>query len=654
MSNNLIVHETGIGFDPRVIYESLGSKIIESDSIAIAEQIKNATDAGATNISVDFSNLKENLIEIIDDGSGMTIDEIKENWFFVASSNKNNKLSQLGGKGIGRFSLFRIANIIEIETVSNGIKCEFKLVKKELEDEEKLSDFKIRINESNTREKNGTKIKLRDINSIDLVEIQRELENFSLPESKKTFEVIYPDDLEMINYFAPEKCVSEAPFYAKIQFEGNKILSYNFSCNYKGQNIYINNNISPIQTKISEINPWFNLGNTTVLIYNYFFDNKVGNVTKEREKSIKEHFLSAYQGISVYRNNYKIYGHGENDWLKLAEKRLKRASENIDNKLTFGYITLDSEKSLSLEEKTNREGFIKNKVSIYFREIMELIVLQFGIDRKESVKIIRALDKSTGSKEHSETGTSGTDSGGTGTSGTGSGGTGTSGTGSGGTGTSGTGSGGTGTSGTGSGGTGTSGTGFGGTGTSGTGSGGTGTSGTDSGGTGNRFTKSSYIGAIDPEIKRNINSPKVASLVNEITTIYIERHTLATGFLLRSLTEVMMDEYLRINLTTIQAHFKDYIVDTNNNIKKSYYNSKTNSNDDKDVSIKAKLMDFKKYLGSTNKFDNRSLKHLDYLATCIDDINLAMHWTHKTVGTDQLRTNWQNSLFFIEFICKSI
>ncbi|MGE7979479.1 ATP-binding protein [Psychrobacillus sp. NPDC093200] len=650
MSSNSMVYETGIEFDPRVIYESLGSKIIESDSIAIAEQIKNARDAGADSICVDFSLYNEGQIEITDDGSGMSLEEVKENWFFVATANKNQKLNLLGGKGIGRFSLFRIANIIEIITVSNGKKCEFQLSKEELENNETLTDFKIKIIHSNTVEKNGTKIRLKDVNTLDLLEIQQELENLTLPGNKKTFEVIYPNSLEMVNYHAPEECVFEAPFHAKIEFSGNKIISYNYTCTYKGEIIYNNNNSSSLQTKATKLKKVADIGITTVLINNFFFDPTYKNVTKGRENEIKTRFLDAFQGISVYRDNYKIYGHGKVDWLKLAEKRLKKAAENIDNKQTFGYIILDPNKSIILEEKTNREGFIRNDASTYFHDILDLIVTQFGKDRSISVDLIKKP------KTRTVNGSSSTGSGPTGSGPTGSGPTGSGPTGSGPTGSGPTGSGPTGSGPTGSGPTGSGPTGSGPTGSGPTGSGptGSGNNGNEKDDYKNRYSKFKTIGYIDPKIKDNIKSPKVASLINEITTINVEKYPLATAYLLRSLTEVMMDEYLRVHLSKIKNNFKDYVVDSNKNIKKEHINTKTNIPGQKDVPIKVKLMDFKNYLPTVKKFDTRSLKHLNDLAECIDDINLAMHWTDKSVSTNQLQTHWQNSTFFFEFICSSI
>ncbi|MER2121476.1 MAG: hypothetical protein ABS935_14495, partial [Solibacillus sp.] len=314
----------------------------------------------------------------------------------------------------------------------------------------------------------------------------------------------------------------------------------------------------------------------------------------------------------------------------------KRPGDNIDNKLTFGYVILDSEKSINLEEKTNREGFIRNETSTYFTEMMDTIVTYFGLDRKNSAqKLKRLIDKSGTAKRPNlftlnNIGTTGTT----------------------GTGTTGTGTTGTGTTGTGTTGAGTTGTGTTGTGTTGTGTTGTGTTGSIGIGRKNTYTKSTNIGFIDPNIKNNISSPKVKALINEITTINIEKYPLATGFLLRSLTEVMMDEYLRKNLSSLQSHFKDYIINNDNNIKKSF--SISNGHNEKDIPIKTKLMDFKKYFSNTSKFDSRSLKHIDDLANIIDEINLAMHWTDKTIAINKLQTNWQNSVFFIEFICKSI
>ncbi|MGD6940971.1 ATP-binding protein [Cytobacillus gottheilii] len=385
-------YKSSLEINPRVIYEALGSKIIESDSIAIAEQIKNASDAGASSINVDFSRLyTERIIVISDNGHGMTHSEINENWFFVGTENKNQDFQQLGGKGIGRFSLFRLADIIEIETIANSIKSTFEFNKYELQNYTSTSNIRINITETPVQQNDsGTKIILRNANTnIDLLEIQRELINLNFPFRKENFTVKYPDNIQLRDYLSPKEALYDAPMVAEVSFRGDKIISYRFASILEGQLLFQNQNPKKLFENMEKIEEKIDLGKIRVFISNYFFDNKWKVPMKYGRTIITEKFLSGYQGISVYRNGYKIYGHGSEDWLKLAEKRLVKPSQNIDNKQTFGFIELDSEGSITLEEKTNREGFIRNDSSRYFQNVIEAIVKQFGLDREHSIKEIK-------------------------------------------------------------------------------------------------------------------------------------------------------------------------------------------------------------------------------------------------------------------------
>ncbi|MCM2607136.1 ATP-binding protein [Rossellomorea marisflavi] len=657
---------TKIEFDPRVIYESLGSKIIESNSIAIAEQIKNAKDAGAENIIVDFSNINNDLIEIRDDGKGMTLDDVKENWFFVGTNNKNFQAGKLGGKGIGRFSIFKIANIIEIHTISNGKKCSFRLDKNDLEQNESLSELSIDIVEEDTKDENGTSIFLSDLSKLNLLEIQEELENLNLPFEKKCFTLEFPKSYTL-NFLEPKNAVQDAPFFAEVEFEGDKIIKYDFTCTYSNQKVYSNNDSSNIQSKIDSKLLTENIGRTRVYIYNFYFDRKLKNISNQRKTEIENQFLSAYQGISVYRNGFKIYGHGIEDWLKLAEKRLMKPGENIDNKLTFGYILLDQYHSLGLEEKTNREGFFRSDETKYFKAIMNLIITEFGQDRKKAISDIKKFintnikeDESKGHQKESELGdkqnteskdTKNEDNGyQNGNKGPINGNS------------------------------------------KGNKSGGPDTQGRDAQGNQNeyqepqdeenqedqdqnqesqnrgaegnrdgndqepknRFTYNKRIGYFNESIKNNIKSDKVKDLVNEITSIDITRYTFATSFLLRSLVEVTMNEYLKVNFNSIKSNFNFYVLDQDKNIKQKIIHSKTGDVTLKDIPISKKINDFRTYLNNTANWDKRSLKHLSELSKLIDDINLAIHWSEKRVAIDKLQTNWSNSKFFLEYLCSKI
>ena len=108
------------------IIQHLGIQMYQKPADVIAELIANAWDADAENVNV---LLTDNCYDITDDGNGMTFDECQNYFLKVGrdrrSDTKTDKSSikgrpVLGRKGIGKFAGFGIANIIEIDTISQS------------------------------------------------------------------------------------------------------------------------------------------------------------------------------------------------------------------------------------------------------------------------------------------------------------------------------------------------------------------------------------------------------------------------------------------------------------------------------------------------------------------------------------------------------
>ncbi|MDI1291723.1 MAG: sensor histidine kinase [Methylobacter sp.] len=108
----------------------LGSELITDDEVAIFELVKNSFDADATQVDLFFG---DNQIIVADNGVGMTYDDIRKKWLFVAYSSKKspNKLSDFrddiaerrhyaGSKGIGRFSSDRLGGVVRLQTRTNS------------------------------------------------------------------------------------------------------------------------------------------------------------------------------------------------------------------------------------------------------------------------------------------------------------------------------------------------------------------------------------------------------------------------------------------------------------------------------------------------------------------------------------------------------
>lgn len=116
-------------FDPRTI-EHLGIKMYSQLPYALAELVANAYDAGATKVQVKLydSDPSNKRIVIIDDGDGMSYDEVSEKFLVIGrkrrdtdESRENSKGRKITGKkGVGKLALFGIGKTINIETTRAG------------------------------------------------------------------------------------------------------------------------------------------------------------------------------------------------------------------------------------------------------------------------------------------------------------------------------------------------------------------------------------------------------------------------------------------------------------------------------------------------------------------------------------------------------
>ena len=68
----------------------IGRELITNKIIAIFELVKNSYDAGATRVDITFENIYSDApsIRIVDNGSGMSKDDLENKWLFVAYSEK--------------------------------------------------------------------------------------------------------------------------------------------------------------------------------------------------------------------------------------------------------------------------------------------------------------------------------------------------------------------------------------------------------------------------------------------------------------------------------------------------------------------------------------------------------------------------------------
>lgn len=114
------------------VLNHLGIKLYSNTPSVISEAIANSWDAGAENVWINIDN---DFMSIKDDGVGMTSDDINQKFLLVGYQKRENgeavsprhSRKVMGRKGIGKLSLFSIANSITVFSCKNGIKSGFEM-----------------------------------------------------------------------------------------------------------------------------------------------------------------------------------------------------------------------------------------------------------------------------------------------------------------------------------------------------------------------------------------------------------------------------------------------------------------------------------------------------------------------------------------------
>ena len=115
------------------VLEHLGINLYSNVPAVLSEIVANAWDADASEVRVTWDRAAGRIV-IQDDGVGMTPSEINERFLNVGYRRRDGQPGPtpkgrypMGRKGIGKLSLFSIANAVRIETIKGGVKSAFQM-----------------------------------------------------------------------------------------------------------------------------------------------------------------------------------------------------------------------------------------------------------------------------------------------------------------------------------------------------------------------------------------------------------------------------------------------------------------------------------------------------------------------------------------------
>lgn len=367
---------------------SIGKNLIKDLPAAVVELVKNAYDADAHYVEITYEKIDSKLIiRIADDGHGMDFNTVIEAWMVPSTSYKLEKRKSpkgriyQGRKGIGRYAVSLLGNILILDTVKNGEHTKAEFHWNEFDTDKKLSEIPIEIKQEITSNKNGTTLTIinEDDNRIseriredDAIRVEKELTKLLSHEENFEIRINYKNFFEDIN-----KNIEKKINYIKLQdiyhyrLKGKISNDYYYSFVY--ENKYINEQ-KKLEGKFDsdDLDPKFSCGQINIDYRVYDKDKEGIDLIRDFLNSEKEvyynrrelkNILKEQSGIGIYRNHFRIRPYGDKgfDWLNLDSKRVQNPAMAIGSEQISGRIDIESEELSGLKEKSARDGLYENQ-----------------------------------------------------------------------------------------------------------------------------------------------------------------------------------------------------------------------------------------------------------------------------------------------------
>ncbi len=340
--------------DAQLIRE-LGERLVSRNHIGISELIKNSYDADSPFVDVILSNvssydLSTSELTIIDIGSGMSFETVKNRWMIIGTSNKRkNPISPVfgrpvtGNKGIGRFACQRLAERLELETCAKTDKgYEYTNVQFEWDDFEpgmSLSNVNCKYETyTETAGKSGTTLRLKGlrerVTDRDFKMILKSISLISIadPTHRKGFE---PDPGFEASISAPEfaHLMGEAQFKASKRVLSSGWGTLQGSIDSQGSvSFTLESKDTDLQTFSTQNDNYKALDGIKFEIFIIPLKAR-DSIERNREPTLLttqtlKDIQEFYSGIKLYLNGFRVYPYGEvtegDDWLGIAHDISRR------------------------------------------------------------------------------------------------------------------------------------------------------------------------------------------------------------------------------------------------------------------------------------------------------------------------------------------
>jgi signal transduction histidine kinase len=383
----------------------VGKDLIRNENIAIFELVKNSYDAFATKVEITFE--PERII-IADNGKGMTLDDLKNKWLFLAYSAKKDGSEDsepdekqqsyrdqinrhyAGAKGVGRFSCDRLGANLIVTTKSEKDKHAEQLTidwtafekdqKKEFIEVDVQHETLSELPNFPENKKTGTILEITDLRNIwardEILRLKQSLEKLINPFSESLDFTI-----EIICEWAKKDDENEKRkdnYYDRNIVNGVVKNSISQVIGLKTTKIDVTLNSNFIETsvvdrdveiyKIREKNTFDKLSSVTI---NLYFLNKAAKTAFSMKMGVQP---VNYGSIFLFRNGFRIlpFGNPGDDSWKLDYRAQQGYNRFLGTRDLFGRVDIQTDNVDEFKEVSSRDGgLIQSETTLQLMRLFE-------------------------------------------------------------------------------------------------------------------------------------------------------------------------------------------------------------------------------------------------------------------------------------------
>jgi signal transduction histidine kinase len=419
------------------IKDIIGNELITDDFVAVFELVKNSFDAHAKRVVVRFENLRQpdlskTRLIIMDDGKGMTREDIRDKWLWVGFSAKKNdtedtglandadyrtelgaKKAFAGAKGIGRFSCDRLGRYLNLYTRRNATDPNLECLMvdwRDFEAGERVRFEQVEIEHDEVTQNpfglgHGTVLEISGLRKVwtreDLQLLRKELQKLIVPEeggSSPTFEIVVevPDELSKDKSSDKKKGDPVNGPVRNFLFEKLGLKTTQIVCSFTPSGKFIETRLLDqnrlIYRLVEENADFTGLAGVT---FRVFYLNRAAKLAFNTTIGVAP---IEFGSVFVYKNGFRVqpYGREDDDSFGIDRRKVQGTSRFLGNRDICGRIEIKSDNSRFKEASSRNAGFIESsevvQLTDYYRHIclrrLELYVvdvLKWGNDVSDTM-----------------------------------------------------------------------------------------------------------------------------------------------------------------------------------------------------------------------------------------------------------------------------